>query len=166
MDELGRISIHHVEYRIVICTNCQFAVVPSQVSPTIADSSNALPCFSRLYCCIRLLWLEFSCFYYCLNVMSLDMPGAIPNVRPNELDLAVDEAIERPHTRKSLPIDICELRIWIYMALSILIDHYRLRAKATSRDAAWLTYDYSDHKPDWGNQVERTVPSHSVVPSI
>jgi hypothetical protein len=42
MDELGRIFIHHVEYRNAVCTTCQFAVVPSQVSPMIADSSNAL----------------------------------------------------------------------------------------------------------------------------
>jgi hypothetical protein len=59
------------------------------------------------------------------------MSGAFPNLRRNELDLAVDEAMKKPHARKSLPINICELGVWIYVPLLILVDHYWLRSKAT-----------------------------------
>jgi hypothetical protein len=67
------------------------------------------------------------------------MSGAIPNVRPNEFDLAVDEAIERPHARKDLPPDISDQRIWIQEPLFILVGHYWLRAEATSRGVACLS---------------------------
>jgi hypothetical protein len=42
MDELSRIFIHHVEYRIVVCTTCQFAVVPSQVLQHLKKHHNRL----------------------------------------------------------------------------------------------------------------------------
>jgi hypothetical protein len=46
--------------------------------------------------------------------------------------------MEGPNPRKSLTIDIWELRIRMYMPLFILVDHYWLRAKAISRGAACL----------------------------
>ena len=42
MDELSRLFIHHVEYRIIVCTACQFAVVPCQVLQHLKKHHNRL----------------------------------------------------------------------------------------------------------------------------
>jgi hypothetical protein len=94
------------------------------------------------------------------------MSGAIPNERPIELDLAVDEAMERLHARESLIIDICELRIRMYVPLFIRVDHYWLRKKPQAEAQHACPDSYCDRKPGRGSQGECTVPSHLDFPSI